>query len=236
MDYLSNTSLFYSSEGLKNSQITLSEEEYHHAVKVLRLREGDKINITDGRGNIYYCEITEIKSSLLEAKVQEQKYYKNVLEMIRFAIPLLKSQERFEFALEKCTELGITDFLIYSPVRSPKVKFRKDRIEKISLAAMKQSLRPYLPRFKFVDFIADGCDNFERIVLEQGSGSKFSELELTQNKEYLFVVGPEAGLDEKEIERLKPFSTFSLNPARLRSETAAVSAAVLLNSLIFNID
>lgn len=205
-------------------------------MKVLRLTCGDIINITDGAGSIYRGKIYIIGKSSVEISIIGHESYPEKLKNVSLVLPILKSNDRLEFALEKCTELGITRFIIYHPLNSLKTKARVDRISKVLIAAMKQSLRPYLPGYKIIESLSELEKGSENIILDQKGERGIRELVCKSDKKYNLIIGPEYGLDEKELSYIAPFTTYRLNPARLRTETAAVSLAAFLNSFFQNVD
>ena len=112
--FLSDIDLFYSSKiSEEQSKVFLDDEEFNHAVKVLRKNVYDEIFITDGIGKIYQCEIRFIEKKNLTAEISKKYSYNNRFSNLTFCLPLLKNKERQEFALEKSIELGITNFLRY---------------------------------------------------------------------------------------------------------------------------
>ncbi len=146
MNYLSGVELYYSSFGnIKGNKIIISEDDYKHIAKVMRHSIGDEIYITDGNGKIFLSIIKEIKKDSLTSSVKKILKYENEFSNIIFCIPKLKSSDRFEFALEKCTELGITNFIIFNSERAIYKSDKKGRWEKIVLSAIKHSLISYLP-------------------------------------------------------------------------------------------
>jgi 16S rRNA (uracil1498-N3)-methyltransferase len=225
-EYLSNTELYFGSIRSENS-IELSGEEFHHCIKVMRHRIGDVIYITDGEGKIFYSVIEEIKKAALTASVKKIYKYENRFSGIFFCIPKLKNNNRFEFALEKCTELGITNFIIFDSERAAHKSVKTDRWQKIVLSAVKQSLRSYLPVIKVINSVGEVL-NFEgrKILLEQGSVKEISELKMNNNEKYYFIFGPEGGFTEEEMNLFEEKYRLAFN--RLRTETAVIKCASIL--------
>jgi len=225
--YLSNIELYYSPpESFAEKIITVTGDEFTHLTRVMRHKIDEEIFITNGCGKIFTCKISSIEKTFLNAEILSDESYQNKLKNIFFCIPKLKSPERFEFALEKCVELGITNFIIFESMRTVAKSNKVERWEKIILAAMKQSLRSYLPKIILVtDFKnileLDGV----KILFEQNAEKKLSGLKLTDDTSYYFIFGPEGGLDKKEIESAGAENLFQLTENRLRSETAVVFAA-----------
>jgi 16S rRNA (uracil1498-N3)-methyltransferase len=226
---LSNIELYYSSEEhISNEAISLAGDEFKHAVKVMRSKICDTIYITNGYGLIFKTEISFIENDKLSVKIIETIKTENKFENIFFCIPKLKNPDRFKFAIEKCVELGITNFIIFESKRTIAKGTNIKRWEKIALAAMKQSLRAYLPKIKLVKNLSDISEsNGKKIIFEQNAERKF-QFEFEMDKKYYFIFGPEGGFTENELKFFDTDLIYSLSDHRLRSETAIVKAASLI--------
>jgi len=227
--HLSNIELYYSSEeNISDEIILLAGDEFKHAVKVMRSKIGDTIYVTNGTGLIIKTEILTIKKDKLSAKIIETIKTENKFENIFFCIPKLKNPERFKFAIEKCVELGVTNFIIFESKRTIAKGTNIKRWEKIALAAMKQSLRAYLPKIKLLRNLSEISEsNGEKIIFEQNVKRKF-QFEFKMDKSYYFIFGPEGGLTQDELKFFDADSIYSLSDHRLRSETAIVKAVSLI--------
>jgi 16S rRNA (uracil1498-N3)-methyltransferase len=226
LQYLSDIELYYSNSA-EDELITLSGEEFHHCAKVMRHSPGDEIYITDGRGKIFLTEILDVGRSSLNSRVKKILNYENHYSNIFFCIPKIKSGDRFEFALEKSTELGITNFLIFDSERVVHKSVKKERWGKILLSAMKQSLRSYLPEIKTVNSLNDIL-NFKgrKILLDQHSEKNITDLKLNEKEKSYFIFGPEGGFTKDEINLFT--EKFKLAENRLRTETAVIKCASLI--------
>ena len=229
--YLSNIELYYCTSVSDEGKIfSLAEEEFRHSIKVMRNNVNDKIFATDGCGNIFEGVITEIKKGSLIAKIIKNHIYKNELQNFTFCIPNLKNPERLKFALEKCTELGITRFILFNSERTVSKGFNTERLNKIVISAMKQSLRTFLPKIKIVNSIIELRDlTGEKILFDQLSSNKFAGQNFNISKNYFMIFGPEGGLTNKEIQEINPTMTFRLIGNRLRSETAIIKVASIIS-------
>lgn len=226
---LSNIELYYSSEyNISGETISLTGDEFNHAVKVMRSKIGDTIYITNGTGLIFKTEILSIKKDKLSAKIIETIKTENKFVNIFFCIPKLKNPDRFKFAIEKCVELGVTNFIIFESKRTVAKGMNIIRWEKIALAAMKQSLRAYLPKIKLAKNLSDIAElNGEKIIFEQNAERKF-QFDLEVDEKHYFIFGPEGGLTVDELKLFDTDLIYSLSDHRLRSETAIVKVASLI--------
>ncbi|MBK7106788.1 MAG: 16S rRNA (uracil(1498)-N(3))-methyltransferase [Ignavibacteriae bacterium] len=233
----SNTEFYFTKrENITENLISIFDEEAKHISSVMRHKINDEIFVTNGTGNVYKSKIIEIKKSEIKLSVianfNIEKKYENVV----FYIPILKSTERFEFALEKCVELGIINFKIFSSVKSHKRGIKIDRWEKILISAMKQSLQSHLPKMEFVKIISKDLENSVNIIFDQNAEYKFTSYlnnyknEENRNKIINLFFGPEAGLTQADIDKIPNPIFVKMNKNRLRSETAIISAASILTN------
>jgi len=230
-DSLSNIELYYSPGELVDNVLIIDGDEYKHAVKVMRHETGSIIYITTGKGQIFKSEITSISKQELTARVIEKYLFENKMNEVYFCIPKLKSQERFEFALEKCVELGITNFIVFESDRCIAKGERLERWQKILISAMKQSLRSYLPVIESVESLEQILLNDGRkILFEQNSVHSFEEFKIDANQKNYFLFGPEGGFTDEEIQLVKEGERYRLGNNRLRSETAITTVAALLTA------
>lgn len=224
--------MYYSAKYIgNNTTIILDGEEFTHATKVMRNKIGDDLYVTDGNGVILQTIVDEITEKTAKLKIIKIYNYKNNYANIELYIPNLRNNDRLEFALEKCTELGITNFTIYNSDRSVAKGCKIDRLNKIVLSAMKQSLRAFLPIIKFNDDLRKTNFSSEIILLDQNSNISFVEFfnSTSNQNNYSLIIGPEGGFSNRELDLLKNGTSINLAPNRLRSETACVTCACLLN-------
>jgi len=231
LEYLSNIELYFCSSLTKDEKtFQLADEEFHHAIKVMRNKVGDKIYATDGKGKIYEGLVNSIEKKTLFVDVIKSFSYKNRLEQFTFCIPNLRNTDRFKFALEKCTELGVTNFVLFNSERSVSKGFNTDRINKILLSAMKQSLQAFLPKVEKYDSVIKFNDlKAEKILFEQTSDSKFINQKFDLTKQYYFIFGADGGFSQKEILEINPTLTLNLALNRLRAETAIIKVASIIS-------
>jgi len=194
----------------------------------MRNSVGNELYVTDGEGIIYLSKISQIKKETLSAHIKKSFRYKNSSEKIIFCIPKLKNPERLKFAIEKSVELGVTQFVIFESMYTISKTSNLIRLEKIAIAAMKQSLRAFLPKIEF--------DMLKNIITGKGNNFLFDQdardffKPAVKFQEPLFYIfGPEGGFDKTEIDSVPAENRFKLSDNRLRTETAVVKCASLLN-------
>jgi len=230
LEHLSNTELYYTSaEYIESEKLTLQVEEFHHAVNVMRNSVGDSLHITDGKGTIYRSEIVNITKSNLTAAIKDKFKYENPANNICFCIPQLKNSDRLKFAFEKCVELGITNFILFSSKHTISKRINSEKFKKTALAAMKQSLRAFLP-----NIVASSYNEIiklpgTKMLFDQNAKSVFDgNVNTNIKKPIYYLFGPEGGFDEIEINSINTDERFCLSANRLRSETAIIKCASLL--------
>ena len=229
MEFLSDIELYYSSPENFGKEIKLNGDELKHAVLVMRHKLNDNLFITNGAGKIFYCKITKIEKGCLILSPEKTFNYFNKFENIYFCIPKLKSSERFEFALEKCVELGITNIIIFISKRTISESIKLERWNKIALSAMKQSLRSFLPKISFVDSVQSIILlSGYKLIFDQKSKRNFKSLNIVPSEKYYFLFGPEGGFDNEELKLFDNGHIYNLTENRLRTETAIIKCASLL--------
>jgi 16S rRNA (uracil1498-N3)-methyltransferase len=236
-DYLSGIELYYTEpRNISGTVITVHNEDSYHIQKVMRHTAGDTVYITDGAGHIFQTKIISISKTEVTCKIEQTYAYKNEFSNLIFCIPRLKSADRLEFALEKCVELGITRFIVFQSARTIARSAKLERWNKIAIAAMKQSLRSYQPNINYLEkFELINDLEGEKILFDQKGEKKFTEyipsIKKDSSKIYYFIFGPEGGLTDEERNSVDDALILNLTDNRLRSETAAVTAASLLSNL-----
>ncbi|MEI7812649.1 MAG: RsmE family RNA methyltransferase [Ignavibacteria bacterium] len=230
LGFLSNIELYYApKEQIIGAELNLDGQEHSHITRVMRHVAGDRLFVTDGCGNIYKCNILEISKNSLRASIEDKLTYENKFENVWFCIPKLKSIDRFEFALEKCVELGLTNFIIFDARRGVSKGNKAERWNKILLSSMKQCIRSYLPKLEFSDSVNDIVKrDGVKIIFEQNSDKKFTEFSIDPGIKSCLIFGPEGGLEQSEINLVENNSRYFLTPNRLRAETAIIATASVL--------
>jgi 16S rRNA (uracil1498-N3)-methyltransferase len=223
-------------------EIVLDEDTSKHVVQVLRMREGERLNGTDGKGCIITAEITDANKRHCRVSIEDKSFKAQGTKKVSIGISLLKNRSRFEWFLEKATEIGVSEIIPIICERTEKEKFRHDRMNAICISAMLQSQQCWLPVLhlpvQFENLIKRQFENTGKFIahcIEEGSNSLPIKIGITnqliiQSTNSLILIGPEGDFTGKEIDlSLKNgFIPVSLGASRLRSETAGIVAASLL--------
>jgi 16S rRNA (uracil1498-N3)-methyltransferase len=215
---------------LANKQILISGQEVHHIAKVLRKKVGDTLYCTDGIGSLFHTVIEEIDQNHLRAQIRDTKFEQEPETRVTVAISLMKAADRFEFFLEKATELGVAEIIPMITERTvsrPSEKqheAKHERWMKIVHAACKQSQRLRFPSLQKITPY--------KKVLERDDDLKLIPYELSaehpnlsfKGKRVLFVIGGEGGFSEKEVLAAKNtgFREMTIGGTILRAETAGI--------------
>lgn len=222
----------------------LGIEESRHCIKVLRLKTGDELELTDGQGGLYEAIIAEAspKGCLLNI-IQHHKIPTQSWQL-RIAVAPTKNLARMEWLVEKLTEIGITEFLPISSSHSERKIIKTDRLQKICIEAMKQSGRTYLPviqEIKTYSEILKSASEFkgQKFILHCHGFTASSQDNSTFVKRYnkgqdaLVLIGPEGDFSHEEVQKANEqgFVSISLGMVRYRTETAALAAAITLQNL-----
>jgi len=228
LEHLSNIELYYTpSELIESGRLILSGDEFHHSVNVMRNSIGDTVFVTDGKGSILTSKIISISDNQLSATIIEKRVSENKASNFWFCIPILKNPDRLKFAFEKCVELGITNFILFSSRYTISKNVKPAKFQKTMLAAMKQSLRAFLPQLTSASFSEIIQFDGIKVLFDQNAPKEFNS-RVEVNEPTYFLFGPEGGFDENEIESVEQANRFSLSTKRLRSETAIIKCASLL--------
>jgi 16S rRNA (uracil1498-N3)-methyltransferase len=231
--------LFYTPDiAPSHPQYFLSEEESKHAIRVLRLEPGDKVQLIDGRGGFYDAEIKDAhpKRTILNITSVTEAFNKRN-HYLHIAVAPTKNIERLEWFLEKATEVGIDEISLIITQRSERKEAKVDRLNKIITAAIKQSLKAYHPvlndAVKLNQLLTQPFDG-QKFIAHCEPGVKFDlRKELNLQGRYLILIGPEGDFSPAEIELAleNGFKPITLGEARLRTETAALEACFEVNFL-----
>ncbi|NJO03575.1 MAG: 16S rRNA (uracil(1498)-N(3))-methyltransferase [Bacteroidia bacterium] len=213
----------------------LPPEESHHCIQVMRLKVGDEIYLSDGVGTLYRAVLQNEHPKKCAFEIREQwPGFQKRNYAIHLAIAPPKNTDRLEWLVEKSVELGVDEISFLRCERSERKQIKTDRLEKVAISAMKQSLKTYLPQIrdmisfdKFVETLAGAPDKFIAWLPEEPPEHLLQKL--VPGRSYCILVGPEGDFSPREVEcALKNgFQSVSLGISRLRTETAGIVACHL---------
>jgi len=220
---------------ISGSKPHLEEKESGHAVRVLRLKKGNHVNLIDGKGGFYNAVITEAnpKKCRLSILHSQQKYGKKNFK-IHIAIAPTKNITRFEWFLEKATEIGIDEITPLLTENSERKTIKHDRLQKILISAMKQSQKAYLPKMneltsfgKFIKY----CKEKEKFIAHCKNETPHLKNIVKKETDVLILIGPEGDFSPEELQSSLSygFKEITLGHSRLRTETAGVVACLVVN-------
>lgn len=231
--------LFYTPD-ITPGSYQLPEEESKHAIRVLRLKQGDELFLVDGRGGFFKANIIDDSAKHCTVQViAEEKQFQHPQNRISIAIAPTKNMDRMEWFFEKAVEIGIRELFLLQTSNSERTVVKTERLAKIGIAAMKQSLNAYLP-------VVHEMQSLKQFLLSAKtfSGQKFIAHCAQEEKQHLknvyqpnsdalVLIGPEGDFSSAEIAlaRGEGFQPVSLGSSRLRTETAALYACTCLNML-----
>lgn len=214
----------------------LPEEEAAHAIRVLRLQVGDEVTLTDGKGCFYRAEISTATNKRCLVNILETQRQAPLWQgHLHIAMAPTKNMDRTEWFAEKATEIGFDELTFLNCRYSERRVIKSERIAKILVSAIKQSLKARLPRL-------NEMTDFDKFVTQPFTGQKFiahchegekpllKEV-LRRGEDALVLIGPEGDFSEEEVRKAEEngFTPISLGQSRLRTETAALVACHLLN-------
>ena len=231
--------LFYTTN-IQNGLAILDEDEARHTVQVLRRKVGDAMQLTDGKGNLYEGEIVELgkKTGVVGIKKTIEAYNKRPF-YLHIAIAPTKNIDRFEWFLEKATEIGIDEITPLICKRSERTVVKHERLNGILISAMKQSLKTYLPKLnEAIDFQRFMKNNFFQVknkMIAYCNDDSIRPLSIAYQKQQnsVILIGPEGDFTEGEVGMAfeHHFIGVSLGKSRLRTETAGLVACHTVNLL-----
>nr|WP_294777217.1 16S rRNA (uracil(1498)-N(3))-methyltransferase [uncultured Flavobacterium sp.] len=219
------------------TSFVFDKEESKHIIKVLRKKEGDILFVTNGLGFLFKTEITIASDNKCTVKINSFEQQAKPKFHLHLAVAPTKMNERYEWFLEKATEIGIQEITPIICEHSERKVIKTDRFQKILESAMKQSLHLYLPQLNepisFKDFIKKKNEGQKFIAHCEETDKKSLKNELKSKEDITILIGPEGDFSVKEIQLAleQNFIPISLGQTRLRTETAAVVAC---HSVVFS--
>ena len=231
--------LFYTTD-IDDQMAFLSGEEAKHCVKVLRHRVGDEINLMDGVGGNYRASIIEATKNKVSLRIlSHNKTYPHRVGKLHLVIAPTKNISRFEWFLEKATEIGVDEITPILCQRSERKVVKLERLEKIILSAAKQSKNTVLPSLNNMIklsafFKMDNLDLSQKFIAHCENDNEVHLMEKYQaNQDVIILIGPEGDFSPTEIKDSLEigFTPVSLGMSRLRTETAGIVACHTINLL-----
>lgn len=228
---------FYEKNILNNaSHFILSEETSRHCVQVLRMKIGEKLHLTDGKGNLFTASIAEADKKNCAVKIESLNFTTKKSKKICIAVSLIKNTTRFEWFLEKATEIGVTEIIPLLCSRTERQHFRFDRMNNILIAAMLQSQQTWLPVLQMpssLQIVIDQSSYIQKLIAHCEENEKKTLGQLKIENSVQMLIGPEGDFTSDEIKSAiqKNYLPVSLGNTRLRTETAGITAAALLINL-----
>lgn len=221
------------------AQLSLAEDTARHVVQVLRMQQGEHIQLTDGNGIAAICTITETAKKKCNILVQEITVHQPLPNALHLAVAFTKNTSRNEWLLEKATELGVRSIIPLLAARTEREKTRHDRWRNILISAMLQSQQYHLPQLQEAMPVAKAmelCSHVPQKLIAHCMDGK-TKLPMVQamqpGKETLILIGPEGDFtdDEVTLAEAQGCVAVSLGTQRLRTETAAMSVCAYFNSI-----
>ncbi|MBR2429484.1 MAG: 16S rRNA (uracil(1498)-N(3))-methyltransferase [Alistipes sp.] len=230
--------LFYAPE-ISFPRYTLSEEESKHCVRVLRMGVGDELHITDGRGMLHRCKVVDDNAKRCTVEIVESTLSEPLCYHLVMAVAPTKNIDRYEWFLEKATEVGVGEIYPIESEHSERRQIKHDRELKVITSAVKQSLKMYHPTLHeltpFKEVVTMPFDGEKYIAHCNTSLGERPYLGKVLKKEgrVLILIGPEGDFSPEEITfaAQNGFKPISLGDQRLRTETAAVAATMIVSTI-----
>ncbi len=226
--------LFYTPD-IAGNRYTLDETESKHCIKVLRLVNGDMITLMDGKGTLYDAVITDAHPKKCTVEVTNKTVQQRNPFSVHIAIAPTKSIDRFEWFLEKATEIGIDEITPLLCEHSERRNIKNERLQRVIIAAMKQSLKAHkpvlnelVPLRKFVSASPNG----NKFIAHCQEGDKpHLKGEIKKAQPVIILIGPEGDFSPEEVNFAKQngFTEIVLGKSRLRTETAGIVACHIVN-------
>jgi 16S rRNA (uracil1498-N3)-methyltransferase len=213
---------------------SLSEEESKHAFRVLRLKVGDTIEVINGRGSFYTCEITSLDKRTCELSILSEKKENPRSFYLHIAIAPTKNIDRIEWFVEKCVEFGVDEITFLKSSNSERKVIKLERIKRIATSAMKQSQHAYFPKINelvnYKEFLG-AVEQEHKLIAHLVDDNRQGLKSLPLNSTYCMLIGPEGDFTPGEVQLAlaKDFKPVTLGSYRLRTETAGIAVCHALN-------
>jgi len=229
--------IFYTPDLANEKTYTLSESESKHAIRVLRLKQGDVLTLVNGIGSFFEATITSDNPKRCEVEITQERKEDNNKPQLHIAIAPTKNNDRTEWFIEKCTEIGIGQISPILCKHSERKKIKEERFRKTAISAMKQSLKATLP-------LVTELTPFNKFIVEPFDGKKYIAHCYSENQHHykdlyqkgencLVLIGPEGDFSPDEVKLAidNGFEPITFGKSRLRTETAGIVACTTFNLL-----
>jgi len=222
--------MYFFQENLLQNSFALSSEESKHITKSMRLQEGDFIWITDGKGMLANAVLTNVFKDSCHIEIIERNFHNNATKKMHLAVAPTKNPDRMEWLVEKAVEIGVSKITFVICDRSERRHLDLSRLNRIAIAALKQSQGTWLPELRttsFSQFLTESkplnADKFIAYCEDKAQATEIGNVEL-QHEKSVFLIGPEGDFTPQEVFSAKEagFQQLSLGEKTLRTETAAV--------------
>lgn len=231
--------LFYKPGILQtDASVVIDEAASKHIIQVLRMQTGEQLQLTDGKGNLFTVEIIDDNRKRCGVKILSVTNTPATANNITIAISPVKNNSRFEWFLEKATEIGVNEIVPIICERTEKQQFKYERMESILISAMLQSQQAWLPILnepvKFTEYIKYVKDKagLQKFIAhcEESPDKRFLPRHISLLTNRLILIGPEGDFTKTEIDFAlsNDFKPVALGNTRLRTETAGIVATTIL--------
>lgn len=214
----------------------MNEETSKHVVQVLRMAEGEKLHLTDGKGNLITASVADAHRKHCSVKIESTLFTPQETGSVTIAISPLKNNSRFEWFLEKATEIGVNNIIPINCNRTEKEKLKVDRLRQILISAMLQSRQVWLPTLYETTNVKELFhhrlfNTAQEKYIAHCMGGEKKPLPATSQNSSIILIGPEGDFTVEEINVATENDCIpvTLGNTRLRTETAGIVAAVLLS-------
>ena len=230
---------FYNGTLAINTTVLLDDETSKHIWQVLRMKEGEKIALTDGKGTIAEARLLAVERHKCKVAIEKTSFEARTSGVFHLCVGFTKNNNRNEWMLEKVTELGVTSIVPIAAMRSEKSHFRLERWQKILMSAILQSRQHYLPYLGDISPLLTTLEQFKHVeqkfvahCMPYKQKHTLAEL-LKPSIETVLLIGPEGDFTKEEVDLCieHGFKPVSLGKQRLRTETAAITACAFFNVL-----
>ncbi len=233
--------LFYAADLKPDTDLyTFDKSESRHIVKSLRKKVGAQLYLTDGKGHWFEAEIISADPKQTQIKIISVNQKESRPYRVHIAMAPTKSNDRYEWFLEKAVEIGIDEITPLLTRYSERKKINLDRYDKILVSAMKQSLQTYKPKLheltKFDQFITQNFEQTQKIIA-YCQADKFMSKAIRKKQNILIIIGPEGGFSDEEVQKAQAngFVTANISPNRLRTETAGLVSLTMTHLTMNNL-